>query len=133
MLGWFHVPNSSILGHRALTHSLIFAIVVGAITAWWVSRDRDQKSALFRLFVTFALATATHGVLDALSEYSVGIEFFAPFSQHRYRFPWQPLTDYQNVGALRAILDEVRWVLLPASCLALIGWRVRHKSFRLPQ
>ena len=128
ILGWFHVPNSSILGHRALTHSLSFALVVGAIAAWWMFRATYQKSTLFRLFVTFTLAIATHGVLDALSEYSVGIEFFAPFSQHRYRFTWQPLTDYQNVGVLRAILDEVRWVLLPACCVTQIGWRVRRTA-----
>ena len=101
---------------------------MGAAAAWGAFRDRYQNSALFRLFVTFALATATHGVLDALSEYSVGVEFFAPFSQHRYRLPWQPLTDYQNVGVLGAILDEVRWILLPACCLALAGWRVRRTA-----
>src|SRR5919205_3465254 len=68
VIGWFHVPNSSIVGHRALTHSIVFAVFVGALAARAMFRDYQQTSARLRLFVTFTLATVTHGVLDAFSE-----------------------------------------------------------------
>jgi len=41
----------------------------------------------------FLLGTPLHGCLDALSRYSFGVEFFAPLSVQRFRFPWTPLGD----------------------------------------
>jgi hypothetical protein len=67
-------------------------------------------------------------VLDAFSAYSVGVEFFAPFSQERYRFVSHPLRDYQNAGVLGALLDELFRVFLPACGLTLAGWYLRRTT-----
>lgn len=126
VLGWFSVPNSSLIGHRALTHSISFAVLIGALATWSMFRDYQEWTARLRLFAAFTLATASHGVLDAFSAYSVGVEFFAPFSQTRYRFLFNPLRDYQEVGVWRALLEEFFWVLLPAAGLTLAGWVLRR-------
>lgn len=130
ILGWaLHVPNNSVVGHRALTHSLIFAIVVGALAAWSAFRGPAWVAERGRLWLAFALAMATHGVLDAMTTYSLGIEFFAPFSDRRYRFPWQPLTD-PAVGLSAALRNELLWALLPACCVGLAAFLVRRMPFR---
>jgi len=96
------------VAHRAITHSLAFA-VVGAVAA------------------TFIFALLSHGCLDALSTYSFGIEFFAPFSQQRFRFPWTPLGD--PTGELAGqLVQEAIVVLLPAVVLAWLAFRVRDRA-----
>ena len=126
IIGWgLNIPNESIVGHRALSHSIAFALVFGALVAWAFFRDREWSRQRIRLFAAFALATATHGVLDALTTYSLGVEFFSPFSQHRYRFAWQPLTDPID-GVHRALRNELLIALLPATLAAYAGWRLRR-------
>lgn len=126
LVGWgLDIPNDSLIGHRALTHSISFAIAFGAIVVWMFFRDQKWAGKRARLAAAFALATATHGVLDALTTYSLGVEFLAPFSQQRYRFAWQPLTDPID-GVHRALRSEVLWALIPALVAGLAGWRVRR-------
>jgi membrane-bound metal-dependent hydrolase YbcI (DUF457 family) len=87
---------------------------------------REGAARFARWWAVFALCMATHPVLDAMSTYSLGIEFFAPFSQHRYRFPWQPLTDPgANLGV--ALRNEIAWALLPLGALASLGSRRRRR------
>ena len=133
LIGWvLHIPNDSVFGHRALTHSLSAAVVLGALATWLAWRgervaERTPARAA-RLMVMFTLATASHGVFDAMTTYSLGIGFFAPFSLHRYRFAWQPLTDMFTAGFLRGVWNEVIWMLLPASVAAYAGLRLRPAS-----
>src|SRR6267378_8050335 len=39
----------------------------------------------------FFLATASHGLLDAMTNGGLGVAFFAPFCDTRYFLPWQPI------------------------------------------
>jgi membrane-bound metal-dependent hydrolase YbcI (DUF457 family) len=75
-------------GHRALTHSVTFAVVSGAL----LSALLVQGTALrLRLGLALAAAIATHGVMDALVTYGGGVQFLAPFTDTRYQSPWKPL------------------------------------------
>jgi inner membrane protein len=77
-------------GHRALTHSLTFAALVSsAIVAIWFRGGRSR--ARLTLWLTIALAVASHSALDALVAYGEGIQFLAPWSVQRYASPWRPL------------------------------------------
>src|SRR5687767_8426183 len=79
-------------GHRGFTHSILFAILAGAVAAWIFRRDVVvARDAQFRLWLAFAVAIASHGVLDALSTIGNGVAFWAPFSWTHYEFVWQPL------------------------------------------
>lgn len=119
------VPYGSLLGHRGLTHSLLFAaaLAVGALTflyprrAWPVGRGR--------LWLYLALATASHGVLDALTTGGLGVAFFAPFSRARYFFPWRPILvspigvrPFFTARGLAVLRSEVAWIILPAVVFA---------------
>src|SRR5687767_2655051 len=45
-------------GHRGITHSLAFAIVLGAVVSWIFFRGAAWRHAHRRLWLVFALATA---------------------------------------------------------------------------
>jgi inner membrane protein len=45
----------------------------------------------FTLFTYLFLATASHGVLDAMTDGGLGVAFFSPFDNRRYFLPWRPI------------------------------------------
>jgi inner membrane protein len=103
-------------GHRGFTHSIAFAVLTGlAVAAWWKGRRR-------RVFAYIFLATLSHGVLDAFSNFgrSAGVGFLMPFASTRFSAPWQPI---------RSELSELAWCLLPLTCIAWLGLRVRGRRF----
>ena len=128
LIGWpLGISPESLLGHRGLTHSVPFAIVLGGLATIFflpslIRRERITAACLL------VLATATHGVLDAMTSYApTGPAFWAPFTNQRYRFSWTPLT---GLGGARTDFGrEFLLVCLPALVLiALIAWRRRTAS-----
>jgi len=117
------VPFEAPLGHRGLTHSIPFAILIGAAAAWAFLRMLPTREQVIA-GVTLILAMVTHGLLDALTTYSpTGPAFWAPFSNARYRFLWTPLTG--GGGFDTAFGEEFLYVILPSVVIILgIGlWR----------
>jgi inner membrane protein len=113
------IPYGSMFGHRGITHSLAFALLLGFAVAFVFFRGAPNRRAL-ALF--FALATASHGLLDALTDGGLGVAFFAPYSGERFFFPFRPVrVSPIDAGAffgewgLRVIESELLWVWLPAS------------------
>jgi inner membrane protein len=128
---WLGVPWGHVLGHRGITHSLAFAAALAGVVA--VVAFRAPGRRLGAWLVLFA-ATASHGVLDAMTDGGIGIAFFAPFDDGRYFLPWRPIPvspigvgrffSARGAAVLRA---EVLLVWLPAFLVALIAvWRRRR-------
>jgi inner membrane protein len=125
VIGWpLHVSNASLFGHRAITHSLAFAVVAALVATSAFFRANEGAPGRARIALTLGLALATHSCLDALSTYSLGVEFFAPFSQQRFRFPWTPLGDPNGVLTDQLVQDAIV-VLLPAVLVGWLGLKVR--------
>lgn len=80
------IPYSHPFGHRGMTHSLLFAVLVGLLVALGL-RLRRRPVLLDALLAT--LVVASHGVLDAMTTGGLGIEFFWPVDTHRYFLPWR--------------------------------------------
>jgi membrane-bound metal-dependent hydrolase YbcI (DUF457 family) len=101
-------------GHRALTHSLVFAAVIGAVTTvgFWRRPELVSWRRRLTLGAWLSAAIALHGALDALSTYGEGVEFLAPFSNLRMKAPWQPFA---------AILPELLLVWLPAGVVLVLS------------
>jgi len=116
------LPHTSPFAHRALTHSILFAVVATIVITSAVFRQNRARLAL-----PLGLALLSHSCLDALSTYSLGIAFLAPFSEHRFRFPWTPL-GRPNGMILSQLAVESLLVLVPALLLAWLGWRIRGRS-----
>jgi inner membrane protein len=122
---WLGVPTRSLFGHRGLTHSISFAVVVGLAAALLLARRSGHPELGSRLALAFILAMGSHGTLDALTNGGPGIAFFAPFSNARYFFPFRPIA-VSPIGVegvlgergLRILVSEARWILLPSALLA---------------
>lgn len=113
------VPYGDMLGHRGLTHSLIFACLVGLAAAalFWVGvRPRER----FLIALSIAVATASHGILDAFTDGGRGVAFFSPFDTTRYFFPVTPIKvaplgaqAFFSQRGLSVLASELAWVWCP--------------------
>jgi inner membrane protein len=124
------VPFHSMWGHRGISHSLVGALVLGAIAA--LLTRRAVGVPLVPLTLYFAAITATHGVLDALTSGGQGIAFFAPFDATRYDLPWRPIPvsplaeHFFTDWGWRVFLAELKLVWLPASVAVLVAVALRR-------
>ncbi len=126
VLGFFWgIEYGHVLGHRGGMHSLGFALILSLVTVvtgfsgvlcgsktWWL------------LVLHFFLVTASHGVLDAMTNGGLGVAFFAPLENARYFFPWTPI-EVSPIGAgffglrgLRVLGTEILYVWLPILIVA---------------
>lgn len=123
----FGIPYGHILGHRGLMHSLIFAVVLSVIVIqiWFPTVERWSRS-WWGLFGCFFLATASHGVLDALTDGGLGVAFFSPFENSRYFLPWRPVlvspigvTPFFSRYGLEVLMSEFIWIWIPTIFILL--------------
>lgn len=121
---WLDRAYSHDLGHRGITHSLAFAVVLGFVAALLASWLRAKRLNSF-LFVT--ISAASHGVLDMLTNGGLGVALLWPYSSERIFFPWRvievsPLSLWQFLGlrGWRVVGSEFLWVWLPAAALFIL-------------
>jgi inner membrane protein len=121
----FGIPYEHMLGHRGLSHAPLFAAALAAIVVALFFRRGVPGLGRGALWLFLFLATASHGVLDALTDGGRGVAFLAPFSDERFFFPFQPIEVSPIsirrflTGRGREVLrSEVLWVWLPAMLLA---------------
>jgi inner membrane protein len=134
---YFGIPYRHWLGHRGLMHSLPFALLTGIAVLLIAFRDVPRFSRRWWLLaVYFVAATASHGVLDAMTDGGYGIGFFVPFDNTRFFLPWRPLTvspigvyGFLSRWGWQVIKSELLWIWLPFGLLlaaVLIVRRVRR-------
>ena len=115
------IPYEHVLGHRGLTHSITFAILVGIVIPKLAVPTLSCRSGRYGVFVIyFGLVTMSHGFLDAFTDGGLGIAFFAPFDSTRYFFPWRPITvspigfsEFFSSWGLSVLLTEGIWIGIP--------------------
>jgi len=121
------LPYEHEWGHRGMTHSLAFALLVSLFVVIVAYRTVSVGSRdWWKLCVHFFLVTASHGVLDAMTNGGLGVAFFAPFDHARYFFPWTPIkvspievSRFFRARSIRVILSELIWVWAPVMALFL--------------
>jgi inner membrane protein len=128
------VPFGSPLGHRGFSHSLVFAAALAAVVVALFFRRMPEGASRLRLWLYFFLATASHGVLDALTNGGPGIASFAPFDDARYFLPVRPVVvspigirPFFSEWGLRVIDSELRWIWLPSVVFAGLAVIVRRR------
>ena len=122
----FVVRYGDLLGHRGLTHSLLFALVIGLAVGGLLSYTTPSLRSAWPLMVIFFFAvTASHGLLDAMTNGGLGVALFAPFSNTRYFFPWRPIRvspigiDAFFSSPIPVLWSEIKWIWLPSALLAV--------------
>lgn len=128
------VPYHSVWGHRGITHSLSFALFTSIVVCSIFLRDYFRDSVTgWMLLLYFFLVTASHGLLDAMTNGGLGIAFFAPFDNERYFLPLRPIAvspigirAFFGEWGQRVIISELIWIGIPCTALLFMGWAGRR-------
>jgi inner membrane protein len=130
---YFFIPYDHFLGHRGFFHSPFFAAIVGITTVSLFFRDEKAFTmGWWKLVLYFSILTASHGLLDALTNGGRGIALLSPFTNERYFFPWNPLEvsplsvkAFISARGLTVLKSEMIWVWAPSAFIVLLLWTIR--------
>jgi len=130
----FGIDYGSLLGHRGLTHSLSFAVMLSVIVVRvWFKDVQAWSRTWWVLIAQFFLVTASHGMLDAMTDGGLGVAFFAPFDNTRYFFPWRPvlvspigIAPFFSRYGLDVLLSELVWIWLPVGMVILVTMTIKR-------
>ena len=132
----YGVGYGDLWGHRGLTHSLTFALLLGLFIVALCYRE-ESKAVQAGMTGYFFLATVSHGVLDALTDGGLGVAFFSPFDPTRYFFPVRPIAvspigirEFINEQGLHVLQSELMWIWLPTGALFIILRALREIGSR---
>jgi len=123
------IPYQITLGHRGVTHSLVFGVAVALLGA---CAFRVLRTGFGRAFWFLLLAAVSHGVLDAFTTGGYGIAFLWPWSATRYSAPLRvievaplSLSRLLSPRGAAVLASELRWVWVPCGLagLGLLGLR----------
>lgn len=118
----------SAMGHRGITHSLVFALLLSGVAASLTFRRFRVK--WWSLTALFFAMVASHGLLDACTRGGGNIPFFWPLGADYGN--WGPLSvsdiafDLPDPRRSRAISGELIWVWLPTAILLGLAWIYRR-------
>jgi len=125
----FGIAYSDAFGHRGFSHSLLFAGICGLLAALC---SRALACGPLKAGLWISLATASHSLLDALTDGGLGVAWLWPLSEQRYFMPWRPIAvspfinGFFSPRGLAVLTSEARWVWLPCLCLAVTGIGMRR-------
>jgi inner membrane protein len=122
------IEYSDMLGHRGLSHSLLFAAILSGLIVLLAFRRPIAGISRRMLFLLFFLATASHGILDAMVDGTLGVAFFAPFDAGRFFLPWRPIVSspigwsFFSAAGVTTIMNEFVWIWIPSLIVIMAPW-----------
>lgn len=126
----FGIPYGSIWGHRGWTHSLVFAAIFGWLMAGTlpaVTQNDRRKMALW-----LVISTASHPLLDMLTNGGKGVALFFPFDNSRLFFPFRPIqvspigiSNFFSSWGAAVLASEAVWIGIPGVLLVLLAKALR--------
>ena len=115
-------------GHRGFTHSFAFAAMLSAVMLLVFPHGVTGMSRALLWLYLFA-ATASHSLLDAMTDGGLGVAFFSPFDLRRYFFAFTPIrvapigvAAFFSSRGLHVLRSELIWVWLPSALLIAGAW-----------
>ncbi len=112
----FGIKYSDPLGHRGFSHSLVFAAVTGVfasvpLVVLFYKRSTPSIKQILIVYLTLATVTASHPLLDMLTDGGLGSALFAPFSWSRLFFSVTPIP-VSPIGLRWSVGPVLAWELL---------------------
>ncbi len=130
----FGIRYGDFWGHRGFTHSLVFAAVLASAVVFLGFRAGLPNISRLSMWTYFFLATASHGLLDAMTDGGLGVAFFAPFDNHRYFLPWTPIREspiglgrFFTIRGSAVIRSELLWIWVPVGALVVSALLLRSR------
>jgi inner membrane protein len=126
-IGFFlGIPYESMWGHRGITHSFFFALLLSIIVTPFLKNDESSVSEIAMIGIYIFLATASHAITDGMTNGGKGVAYFAPFENSRCFLPWRPVQvspmtvrSFISARGLLVIKSEVLWLWLPSVLFAV--------------
>ena len=126
---YFGVPYSNTLGHRGLSHSLPFALLIAAgLVALAIRFNGFSVNHRLRTCLVAYAAMGSHGLLDMATNGGLGVGLLMPFRSARMFFPFRPI-EVSPISPRRFLTDgapvlasEFMWVWIPILVLLLAAW-----------
>jgi inner membrane protein len=116
----FGISYHDMLGHRGLTHSILFATILAAFLT--IILARHDRRARLPVFLFLFLSTLSHAILDAMTNGGLGVALFAPFDDTRYFLPGRPIVvspigvaRFFSEWGLQVIWSELLWIWIPSA------------------
>lgn len=127
---YFGIKYGEAFGHRGFFHSLAFALLVALLVVVFAfPAIRRYSKHWWGMFAFFFIVTASHGLLDAMTDKGLGVGFFIPFDDTRYFMPWRPffaspmrIAKFFSRTGLEVLREEIIWIWLP---MLSLYWGVR--------
>lgn len=107
------IDYASAFGHRGFSHSLLFAILIATGASFF---HKKLNSTSLAVWLLVAFATASHGILDAMTTGGLGVEFWWPISEQRFFLPWQ-FIKVSPIGV--RFFSERGWLVLQSELLTV--------------
>lgn len=131
---WLYIPAYEFFGHRGFFHSPFFAVLLSILIVCSFYRQEEIFSKTWWKYILyFFLLTASHGILDALTNGGNGIALLSPITNQRYFFPWTPIEvsplgikGFFTQRGLAVLVNEMVWVWVP--CLIVILMKMMRKE-----
>jgi len=120
-------PDTHMLGHRGITHSIPFAVLFALLLTPCGARFVNLRSARWKLFFLLLLCLLSHPMLDAFTNSNTGVALLAPFDNSRFKVPNpllidSPLVDeFYGIAAVLALSSEFCLIWFPY--LLYLYWR----------
>ncbi len=123
------VAYADCMGHRGITHSLLFALILGVL-GFLLAKRLHARPWVAGLFVF--MSCVSHGLLDMCTNGGLGVAFLWPLSHERYFLPWHfiqvaPLSLKELFGprGQHMLYSELHGVWLPCLLFAATLTAVR--------
>ncbi|MHC1724417.1 MAG: metal-dependent hydrolase [Syntrophobacteraceae bacterium] len=136
LTSWFGVANLDLFGHRGFSHSFFFAVINALLfTAILLRNSEFLSKKWLSCFIFLFLVTASHGLLDAMTNARLGVALLAPFDNSRFLFPWKPMKPIGFAGfftdRVYGVLQlELLWIWLPSSMIVTASMLYRNTRTR---
>ncbi|TGM90387.1 metal-dependent hydrolase [Leptospira licerasiae] len=130
----FGVPYESDWGHRGFTHSILFALIMSCIVAFFRTK---LKASWLTIFLFLFVSVISHGLLDAMTTGGLGVGFFIPWSSERFFFEFRPIRvspigprNFFTARGWVVIQSELLYVWVPAILVSGTGVLLRKFFFK---
>ena len=135
---WLYIPYYDFFGHRGFFHSPFFAALLSIlIVCMFYRKEGIFSKQWWKYFFYFFILTASHGILDAMTNGGNGIALLSPINNNRYFLPWTPIEispltirRFLSPRGVTVLINELIWIWVP--CLLIVIFikikRKKHKS-----
>lgn len=126
----FGSAGSGIWAHRGITHTALFALLMGLIGLWLA---RWWKVPRLAGFAWVFVCTLSHPLLDMMTSGGSGIALWWPLSTERFFSPWRPIAvspiaadRFFSQRGVQVLVSELYNVWFPLLTLGLSIFALRH-------